>query len=91
MPAGVKVAWDVGAEVAPFSGDDDESVVVAEFVTASVVTLIKTEAAEEAGEDVKASGADVGDAAVASLGVEEGDVGCVELGEAPLGLILTCR
>ncbi|WP_375449365.1 hypothetical protein [uncultured Nostoc sp.] len=89
--AGVRAVWDVGAEVAAFSGDDDESVVVAEFVAASGVALVKTEAAEEVGEDVKKSAADVGDAEVASVGVEAADVCCVALVEAPLGLRLTCR
>lgn len=89
--AGVKAGWDVGAEVAAFSGDDDESVAVAEIVAASGVALVKTEAAADVGEDVKESAADVGDAAAVSVGVEAGDVCCVTLVEAPLGLILTCR
>lgn len=89
--AGVKAGWDVGAEVATFSGDDDESVAVAEFVAASGVALVKAEAAADVGEDVKESAADVGDAAAVSVGVEGGDVCCVTLVEAPLGLILTCR
>lgn len=89
--AGVKAGWDVGAEVAAFSGDDDESVAVAEFVAASGDALVKTEAAADVGEDVKESAADVGDAAAVSVGVEAGDVCCVKLVEAPLGLILTCR
>lgn len=91
MLEGVKAVWDIGAEVAAFSGDDDESVAAAKFVGISGVALVGSEAAEEVAEDVKDSAADDGDAAVVSVGVEAGDGCCVELVEAPLGLILTCR
>ena len=87
----VKAVWDIGAEVAEFSGDDDAGVAAAEFVAASGVALVKSEVAEEVAEDVKDSAVDVDDAVVASVGVEAGDGGCVELVEAPVGLILTCR
>lgn len=91
VPEGVKAVWDIGAEVAAFSGNDDGSVAAAEFVATSGVVLAKSEAAEEGGESVKDLAADVGDAAEVSVGVEVGD-GCgVELVEAPLGLRLTCR
>ena len=89
--AGVKAVWDVGAEVAAFSGDDDEGVAVAEFVAASGVAVVKTEAAADVGGDVKEWAADVGDAAGVSVVVEAGDVCWVTLVEAPLGLMLTCR
>lgn len=89
--AGVKAVSDVGAEVAAFPRADDGGVAVAEFVASSGGALVKTEAAAEVGGDVKALAADVGDAAAASVGVKAGDVCCVTLGEAPLGLILTCR
>lgn len=88
---GVKAAWDVGAEVAAFSGDDDESVAAAGFVVTSGVVLVKSEAAEEVGEGVEDSAADVGDAAVVSVGVEAGDSCAVEVAEAPLGLTIICR
>lgn len=91
MLAGVKAVWDVRAEVAAVSGDD-ESVAVAEFVAISGVALVKTEAAEEVGEEVEISTTDVGDAAtVASVGVEAGDFCCVAVVEAPVGLRVTCR
>lgn len=88
---GVKAVWDVGVEVAEFSGDDDEGVAAAEFVATSGVALVESGIAEEVAEDVKDSAVDVDDAVVASVGVEAGDGCCVELVEAPLGLILTCR
>lgn len=91
MLKGVKVVWDVGAEVAAFSGDDDEGVAAVELVGISGVALVKIEAAEDVAEDVKDSAADVGDAAAGSVGVEAGDGCCVEVVEAPLGLRLTCR
>lgn len=88
---GVKAVWDFGAEVAEFSGDGDEGVAEAEFVATSGVALVKGEVAEEVAKDVKDSTVDLGDAVVASVGVEAGDGCCVGLVEAPLGLILTCR
>lgn len=91
MLEGVKAVWDIGAEVAEFSGDGDEGVVEAEFVATSGVALVKSEVAEGVAKDVKDSTANVDDAVVASVGVEAGDGCCVELVEAPLGLILTCR
>lgn len=87
--AGVKAVWDVGGEVADFSGDGDEGVVEAEFVATSGVALVKCEVAEDVAKDV--STVDLDDAVVASVGVEAGDGCCVGLVEAPLGLILTCR
>lgn len=91
MLEGVKAVWDIGAEVAEFSGDGDEGVAEAVFVATSGVALVKSEVAEEVAKDVKDSTANVDDAVVVSVGVEAGDGCCVELVEAPLGLILTCR
>lgn len=88
---GVKAVWDIGAEVAEISGDGNEGVAEAEFVATSGVALVKSEVAEEVANDVKDSTVEVDDAVVASVGVEAGDGCCVELVEAPLGLILTCR
>lgn len=88
---GVKAVWDIGAEVAEFSGDCNEGVAEAELVATSGVALVKGEIAEEVAKDVKDSTVEVDDAVVASFGVEAGDCCCVELVEAPLGLILTCR
>lgn len=87
---GVKAVWDIGAEVAEFSGDCN-GVAEAELVVTSGVALVKGEVAEEVAKDVKDSTVEVDDAVVASFGVEAGDGCCLELVEAPLGLILTCR
>lgn len=91
--AGVKAVWDVGPEVAAFSGDDNGSVAVADSVVVSGFALVRTEGFEEVGEEVEISAADVDDATVAPFGVEAGDVCCVALAlvEAPLGLRVTCR